>query len=427
MTRTIIRRLLFCSLVLILVSGLFLSVCAYSTEKTRKAAVQRQFRETYGMILLADHYEELDTEVLSHYPDILSVVAAYNEADELEGYVIEVKTTTPQGEIHTQMSISEDGETLMALRVIEEEGGLSFSSTEQSVFNDEVTGARIPIALASQMLPEIAFQMEYDSLPGLRDGTYYAQTDKPDDYGYRDYVEITVTAGRIVRVVWDADNEVEGMTRQEASINGFYTISGDVSWAQQAYTIANRLVVVQDPLKLAVKSDGTTEIIDGVTMNVRTFVQLADECILHSREGFTKDDYLASIVPQEDELLTPTPTSSPTPTMTSPANPEDDPSWGADSPTPDMTMTPTPTPTPTPTLVPTATPIPTDSPVIGGEDGVIIDGDSNVVADSIDGLPFSEIRTQINGVSGNDATTRAAITTVNMAYKFMREYLNWVG
>ena len=79
----------------------------------------------------------------------------------------------------------------------------------------------------------------------------------------------------------------------------------------------------------------------------------------------------------------------------------------------------------------TATPAPTKAPtqvdVIGGEDGVVSGDGANVLSESVDGIPMSEIRTYITGIPDDQRRCAALLSTVNEAYKFMREYLNWVG
>ena len=65
--------------------------------------------------------------------------------------------------------------------------------------------------------------------------------------------------------------------------------------------------------------------------------------------------------------------------------------------------------------------------MIGGEDGVVSGDDENVLSDSVDGIPMSEIRAYIEGLPEDKIRTASLLTTVNQAYKFIREYLNWVG
>ena len=155
------------------------------------------------------------------------------------------------------------------------------------------------------------------------------------------------------------------------------------------------------------KSDGKTEIVEGVTIDISTFVKLVNECITNSRSSYTKDMFIRdhSVSSQDDdkkekpdEELTPTP--SPDETMVTEADVQE-------------------------TTAPVQ--VPSQIGVIGGEDGVVSGDDTNVLSDSVDGIPMSEIRDYIDGLPQDRAKSEAILTTVNQAYKFIREYLKWVG
>ena len=59
----------------------------------------------------------------------------------------------------------------------------------------------------------------------------------------------------------------------------------------------------------------------------------------------------------------------------------------------------------------------------GSEDGLVMNDQGNTQADSIDGLPASEIRTKINEAPGNPESSRAVVSSVNQAYLFLNYYL----
>ena len=89
-----------------------------------------------------------------------------------------------------------------------------------------------------------------------------------DKLGYIDYVEIEIEGGVITKVKWDAFNmDPTTENRSAASLSGAYEVSG-LDWATQSYNICHALLEWQDPEKLAMKSDGTTEIVPGVTTNI---------------------------------------------------------------------------------------------------------------------------------------------------------------
>ncbi|MBR4819230.1 MAG: hypothetical protein IKZ74_04155, partial [Clostridiales bacterium] len=93
----------------------------------------------------------------------------------------------------------------------------------------------------------------------------------------------------------------------------------------------------------------------------------------------------------------------------------------------ELSPTPAPQYDPSQDLSPTPTKAPSQIGVIGGEDGVVSSGDENVLSDSVDGIPMNEIRTRIDGLPNDRTRSAALLTAVNQAYKFIREYLNWVG
>jgi major membrane immunogen (membrane-anchored lipoprotein) len=286
---------------------------------------------------------------------------------------------------------------------------------------DRLEGVRIPVALRSQMSVEVLTQNDYPSIPGLHDGTFYAETEDYDASSYLDFIEIEVSAGRIVSVYWDARHKDEAEpNRLDASVSGAFSLGeNQPMWAQQAYAIQNKLLEVQDPNKLAIKSDGTTEIVEGVRMDVHVFYELVARCIENSKNNILKP------------TATPEPTDDP---LEQTGNPETVPSSKTSEAT-DKLLQPGETETtlendPTETIqestlteiTVTLTPTPGGT-VVGNEDGVVNPGDSPVLSDNIDGLPLSEIRTQIEEIPDNPALSILTIRSVNNAYTFLRAYL----
>jgi Major membrane immunogen, membrane-anchored lipoprotein len=406
MTRSFFRGLTLRAVICVVLSMTFLLSCLWYNRRVNRSREQDEYREEYGSLLMASEYRELKTDVLKNHKDVQAVYSAYDESGKLLGYIVDVKTQTASGYVHSQMSISDSGENLLNIRIIEEtEDGPRFSEEDMDVMREQLKGARIPVAIRQDLPVDVPYQVDYDPLLGLHDGVYYARNEKPSKDGYTDYCEIEVSGGRIVRVKWDAENETNN-TRSADSISGEYKVSGNI-WADQAYRLENHLVHVQDPVKLAMKSDGKTEIIDGVTIDISTFVKLVNSCIDYSRSTYTKEMYLRDHSSEGEKKDT------------------DKKETGDTDPTSDPATT-------DPTAVGvTATPSPTKAPsqveVIGGEDGMVSGDGANVLSESVDGIPMSEIRTYIDGLADDRSRSAALLTTVNQAYKFIREYLNWVG
>ena len=406
MTRSFFRGLTLRAVICVVLSMTFLLSCLWYNRRVNRSREQDEYREKYGSLLMASEYRELKTDVLKNHKDVQAVYSAYDESGKLLGYIVDVKTQTASGYVHSQMSISDSGENLLNIRIVEEtEDGPRFSEEDMDVMREQLKGARIPVAIRQDLPVDVPYQVDYDPLLGLHDGVYYARNEKPSKDGYTDYCEIEVSGGRIVRVKWDAENETNN-TRSADSISGEYKVSGNI-WADQAYRLENHLVHVQDPVKLAMKSDGKTEIIDGVTIDISTFVKLVNSCIDYSRSTYTKEMYLRDHSSEGEKKDT------------------DKKETGDTDPTSDPATT-------DPTAVGvTATPSPTKAPsqveVIGGEDGMVSGDGANVLSESVDGIPMSEIRTYIDGLADDRSRSAALLTTVNQAYKFIREYLNWVG
>ncbi|MBO4495638.1 MAG: hypothetical protein J5752_07265 [Clostridiales bacterium] len=418
MTRSFFKGVTIRALIAIVLAFGFLFTCYYRTENRSQAKEQAKYKEEFGTLLMAEEYRPLKTDILDNYQEIRYVYSAYDENGKLMGYILDVAMDLPDGSIHTQMSISENGENLMDIRILQDkDDSIMLDEEQMETLKGQLRGARIPVSVHQQIVDDVQYQVEYDPLLGLHDGVYYAELPEPAKDGYLDHVEIEVRGGRIVRVEWDAVNKTTGRLRSTDSIEGEYNISGNI-WAEQAYRVQNRLVLVQDPMKLAMKSDGTTQIIDGVSMKITVFINLVNECIANSRASMTKDMYLRS---KENGGEGSDEGDSETKETTAPAETTMDPA------SLDVTVTATPTPLPTEAPTPTPTKAPSQIGVIGGEDGVVQGDTGNILSESVDGIPLSEIRTYIDGLPDMKMHCSATLSTINLAYKFMREYLNWVG
>ncbi|MBP5417844.1 MAG: hypothetical protein J6Y58_10035 [Clostridiales bacterium] len=408
MTRSFFKGLSLRAAICVVLSLAFLLSCLWYNRSVSRSREQDEYREAYGSLLMASQYRSLKTDVLKNHNDVKAVYSAYDDSGRLLGYIVDVEMQTAAGYVHTQMSISDSGDNLMNIRVVEDDGdGPHFTEEEMELLREQLKDARIPVAIRQDVQIDTPHQADYDPLLGLHDGVYYCKNDEASKDGYIDYCEIEVSGGRIVRATWDAENEQAHTTRSQDSISGEYKTSGNI-WADQAYRLENHLVLVQDPAKFAMKSDGKTEIIEGVTIDITTFVKLVNSCIGYSRNSYTKDMYIADHASKENKEETGDTTPTPTPEITQSPDPSD-PSSSSVSPTPSPTA------------------IPSQIDVIGGEDGVVSGDDANVLSDSVDGIPMSEIRAYIDGLPDDKTRTAALLTTVNQAYKFIREYLNWVG
>lgn len=404
MTRKVIRQLAINAGILVISSFVILLTFHFIQHSINDKRNQAALYDQLGSYIQADRYELLDSAILSKHPAVKSVYLAWDGDGRLLGYIVDVEISDSNGLLHTRMSVSSDGEKILQINIVSQDGVQTDMSTPvERELCAQFTDIRMPVALISQMSPDILTQSEYPSLSGLHDGTFYAQADDFDKRGYKDFVEMTVEGGRITKIVWDAIDKDDGKNRAEASVDGEYAISSDQPiWAAQAFAIQNKLLEVQDPAKLAIKSDGITEIVEGVKMDVRMFYSLTSVCIENSINNLPKE--------------------SDTTVATTSVNGDDkDPNNSQAQPTPQPEVTVSPM-----EIVETAEPteIP-DSAVVGNEDGVVDTDQNNILSESIDGLPLAEIQTQIKGMKQDPILSERTVSTVNSAYKFLRDYLKW--
>lgn len=420
MNRADIRSYAVTALIMILSSLVFLTVLDYYIRQQKDTRQQEEIAMKMSPFLVADRYDLLSSELTENQPLIQSVYLALDENGKLLGYIVDVYVADENGSQNARICISPDGENVMTFRFVSDDGFVNdYLESEYSELYSQLENIRMPVALFWQMNDEVMTQNEYPSPEGLHDGIFYAEAEEYDSAGFKDFVEIVVSDGRIVEVLWDATSQDGGKNKAQSSVDGEYIVSKTQEiWAVQANAIQKQLVEVQDPVKLAIKSDGTTEIVDGVTMNLNMFYTLSVTCIDNSRNNIQKRLDEPEITGESDVIET---TVSETVETTVILTEEGD---LTPSPTPTPTPTPSPSPSPTPTPSPTPSPTPVAS-VSGNEDGVVDPNQKNVLSNSIDGLPVSEIQTRIQGISSNLNASVRAVTAVNTAYIFLKEYFLW--
>jgi len=376
----------------------------FITNRRLESLRQEQYRATFGNVLDAKEYRPVNvSSYQSSYPMIECLYEAYDSAGKLAGYIVDAKMSTEEGDIHTRMSFSPDGTTLTALEVLSNNPVRTDSGIYTDEFKSQFSGIRLPIALAADLPDANSPAKEYPPISGLHDGTFRAELDKEDGEGYRDFVIIVVQGGRITEVTWDAVQSDGGNNRAKASVDGEYVLADNtVIWAEQAYAMQNKLVQVQDPAKIAIKSDGTTEIVPKVTVTVNAFIKLANQCVEASKTGLSPTPQATGkeqTVPA-DITATPGPDATATPEAAAPTE------TGA-----------------TETTASGSSADETDEDFSGNEDGVAVKNQSSILSDTIDGFAASEIRTRVNGAEGLEGSSRAIVSSVNQSYSFLLKFL----
>lgn len=428
----------------------------YLSASRKDERQQVLYKAEFFPVIQCDHYLPLNSPVLDNYDSISEVFIGYDRYDTPKGYIINVSCADEYGQqMHLLVGIDYESSEICGLKKLDDVAfPMVISDGQFEELKASLIGKRIPVAFTGNMVTEDEQETSRESdvvINGLHDGIYFAQSPVKDSSGYIDYVEIEIESGRVARVRWDAVN-VDPTTenRSDASLSGAYRISG-LDWATQSYNACHALIEVQDPDLLNMKSDGTTSIIDGVTCNIRAFVELSEECIEYASVGYRKDDYMADmdvvlthvlrgsaeslrlinddgfVVVSFDKNLDPFEVrNSDGVVIRLKTIRELALQYGSS----EATVTPLPTRTPVSGEA-TPTPVPDGSSgdyIDGAEDGVInsnVQSDSNLT-DSIDDLPMSEIASYIDAVPGAGPASKLAVTCVNTCYKFMKDYLNWL-
>jgi len=427
----------------IVVGGYFLS----SENANRR--LQNEYHDRFYTVLESSVYEKVKSKALDDFPEIQGVYIGYNDAGIPVGYVVDLTVTSTGGQ-SLSMLVALDYEstriTGLALNPVDDESAYTISDEYMEQIKEQLIGKQIPIAFVSEENIDVDENSENYTVSGLHDGVYYAQRLYDDRNRYIDYVEMEIENGVITKVKWDAfSTDKTNQDRSEASLKGAYEIAG-LDWATQSYNICHALLDCQDPDRLAMKSDGTTDIVDGVTCDIRPFVELTKECIANSQAGYSKNDYVKGInamlvylyeqdagelgIVNEDGHIV----------FSFEDNPElytiynDDEvavgyigvrqivaningTGGTGNVSPDITTA------PQNDDISTANPADYDS----TEDGLTPGGeaDNQIFSDSIDDIPMTEIASKVDPIPEAYEQTRMVISACNTCYKFLKEYLNW--
>lgn len=423
MTRTTFRKLITQAAALLLATITILLVMNLVTNQRLESEKQAGLQQNLGIVLPAQKYIGISLiPYLEKYPSIEMAYAAFDDAGKLLGYIIDVTAETEIGKITTRMSFSLDGETLIALRVLDDGEKTTENEKVRTLdFYNQFANIRLPAALHSDLPDQDLISKGYPAIAGLTDGTFRETQHEADEAGYKDFVEIVIKDGRIVQVTWDATQTDGGINRAKSSVDGSYVLPDNkVIWAAQAYAMQNKLIEVQDPAKIAIKSDGTTEVVTDVSVSVNAFLTLANKCIEDSKNGLAA----ASVTPSGEATGEVSGEVSGETTGEVSGETSDETSGesnAGDTPTPAAPQTTESTAAPGSTAEDPAQE--TTEVYTGSEDGVVPNSENGALPDTIDGLPLSSIKTRITAAEGAQQTSRIVVSTVNQAYVFLKEYL----
>lgn len=121
-----------------------------------------------------------------------------------------------------------------------------------------------------------------------KDGVYKAEAAEFDaNSGWKENVELTIENGRIVDVTWNGthkDGGTDKITRSESGEYGMVAFgNAQAEWHEQAIEAEQFLIEKQDPKALALKEDGKTDAISGVSINVGGLVKLVEEALAQAK------------------------------------------------------------------------------------------------------------------------------------------------
>jgi major membrane immunogen (membrane-anchored lipoprotein) len=162
-----------------------------------------------------------------------------------------------------------------------------FSAFKQDGTTDAISGASMHVAgfyalvnkaLAAGPVPRGIYK---------KDGWYFRESPAFDTQsGWKDSVLLTVVNGTIVDVLWNGtSSDTKKKSKLVEALEGRYGMAKAAKkgeWNVQAAAVEAAILKAQDPAKIAVKADGTTDAISGASIHV-TAVLLAVEALKAAR------------------------------------------------------------------------------------------------------------------------------------------------
>ncbi len=115
-----------------------------------------------------------------------------------------------------------------------------------------------------------------------KDGTYKAVAAEADEYGWTDFVEITISSGAISEVVYDSSKEDGSLKSEDADYKAAMEGAGSETYPEKfSKELEDALLEVKDASKV--------EVIAGATLASNSFKKLANELLTkNAMEGNTE-------------------------------------------------------------------------------------------------------------------------------------------
>lgn len=253
--------------------GLLWGMDAVSARLIRQKRLE-QAAETFAPIFdAATRYEPIDTD-----DRIREAYRVYRQ-DTLIGYAVTVGAIGYGGEIEVHVGLDHTAARFAGLRIGSHRESEGYGAgIVKPAFYDQFTDLAAPAAVDGYV------GIITDGSSAYADGTYTA-ADPTFSNGWRAFVKLTVQDGRITAVDWDADPESGDLTKKQLAAAGEYTMTEDGKrWDEQAATMEQALIRVQDPMKLVMDTQtGKTDAYTGVSIKIDEFVRLASQALDSAR------------------------------------------------------------------------------------------------------------------------------------------------
>lgn len=154
-------------------------------------------------------------------------------------------------------------------------------TTDAEGHTDVVSGVSVHVNDFTELAAQALAAGPVEAGP-YKDGAYHAEAaDFDADSGWKETVDVTVAAGKIVAVNFSGVNAA-GEDKKTNSKEGKYGMkAGGASseWHEQAEKTEQYLIEKQDPTAVETTEDGKTDAISGVSIHIGSYLQLAEEAL----------------------------------------------------------------------------------------------------------------------------------------------------
>ena len=199
------------------------------------------------------------------------------------GYKVTAKVKGYGGDIVMNVSFDAEKKKVTKVEITEqkETEGLG-AKVADAEFLSQFEGVEAPVFLPGMSLEKeekADKASDEELLKELKDGTYEAKAEAPDNNGFTDQVTLTVKDGKIAEINWESVGE-DGSKKSVLSENGEYVMTEDgLTWKEQAEALAKAVVENQSLSFLNLDEQGKTDAVSGVSISIGGFTALAEQCL----------------------------------------------------------------------------------------------------------------------------------------------------